>query len=1109
MTMAKLPINLGKILFLALVIGLVMTQGTPAAISDGLVGYWPFDEGLGGGTADLISGYNGKLGGNTVWIDSALSGLPGYALRFAGGSSEMGDHVQINEIFDGQDIPAVLMPTTAVSVSAWARCDDFAASQYGAVFFCSHYTSDITAGYCLYTHPSGWRWKVATASGTHYNDYAANTDQWYHLVLTYDGAYVRFYVDGQEQQNAPATGDIDWDPIPLNCLVGRYNDDNEDFAFLGDVDDVAVWNRALTPSEVQYLYNNGNARAPYTPIISVIPLSVNVSEGGTTDNYAIVLLQEPDQSTVFVTATTDNLGQVKINDANQVILTFTTSNWDVLQSITVAAVPDEEIEGTHSAYIRHLAASDDPAFNDVLISNVTAAISDADLIKIPVGPYVHFSQRGQVTVYWKTETAVPSILRYKIKNGDTQQIEHASAKTEHQLTITGLKPETVYLYNILINDGQTTKSTDLFEFYTAFDAEPGAFPTGTSPYPVDSMTALYEQAAQRILEQADLNKGVCIDYGCGQGRLAYEIAKRSDLRILAFEPNSQNVAQAREFLDQAGIYGKRITVLERDLSTLDFRDYAANLIVSDNMIAQGNCPGTAAEMFRVLRPAGGQAYLGQPLGCPTSLSQTELENWLDTAGLDYTTSQDPNGLWAKLEREPISGSGEWTHFYANPQNTAASTEQNIQNSMKLLWYGQPGPRYIIDRHNRPMSSLYKNGLIVTPGIDGIGEGITWNPPDTSAGRIMAFDAYNGTRYWDVLVPNAARTAIVRDCGWVVLTDDYVYVANEGNCVGLDVKTGEPIVHLQEPNLIPDETRHWGYLAVDGDIIFGTGQKEGASLISHCNAHRWESYRDNMPIATGDYLFAMDRHSGNLLWTYKNISGSVIISPAITIGGDYIYFIESRNPDAISDDLGRVPANVLLAGSYAYLVKVNKNTGSVAQTVPISLPFTNIIFLSYAAADNLVIATGSNRYANIVYEHRAYNSSNLSLSWSSNYDAGRPQVPAYDNHGEQDQHPCIIGHMLYSRYYKVELDNNGNTTAFLLSRGNCGTQSGCDTHLFGRNGNPCMFELPGTSASAVTNDSRPGCWINMIPAGGMLLVPESSSGCTCDYEIQSSMAFVPD
>ena len=54
----------------------------------------------------------------------------------------------------------------------------------------------------------------------------------------------------------------------------------------------------------------------------------------------------------------------------------------------------------------------------------------------------------------------------------------------------------------------------------------------------------------------------------------------------------------------------------------------------------------------------------------------------------------------------------------------------------------------------------------------------------------------------------------------------------------------------------------------------------------------------------------------------------------------------------------------------------------------------------------------------------------------------------------------------------------------------------------------MCDLETGTMGKVTSVSRPGCWINMIPANGMLLIPEASSGCTCDLAIQTSMAFAP-
>lgn len=706
---------------------------------------------------------------------------------------------------------------------------------------------------------------------------------------------------------------------------------------------------------------------------------------------------------------------------------------------------------------------------------------DMNFDDFKAGPYVHFTKKAEVTVYWKTETAVPSVLEYGVGPNLDQTVEDSAPKTDHELTITGLNPETNYNYRIDVNG----LPAETYEFYSAFDFGPEPFPAGASPYPTDSLTSLYEQAAEYIINTSGITKGVCIDYSCGRGRLAYELAKRSDLKIIGFEEDANKVAEARNYLDEAGIYGVRVTVLAASLASLNCRDYSANLIVSDKMIADGNCPGSSTEMFRVLRPAGGVAYLGQPPSCPNSLSQATLESWLSR--LSYNITQDSNGLWANVTRGALDGAGEWTHFYADLANTANSGETNIQNSMKVLWYGQPGPRYITDRHNRPMSSLYKNGTVVTPGIN----------------RIMAFDAYNGCRYWDVAFPESTRAAILRDCGWVALANDYVYVANKDDCVGLDLNTGQPTIYLTTPTVDANKL-NWGYLAVVDDKVFGSGQKDGASLIGHSRANVYDAYYDNKPIATSNYLFCLNRHTGSQLWTYKRTGGSAIINPAIAIGGDYIYFIESRNPNAINDDDGRVTASVLMSGNNEYLVKLNKTTGLEATAKQINLPFEHIVYLSYTADDSLVVAVGSHNDPGCRYEHYAYNLSDLSLAWNSDYYQGSTG----GGHGEQDQHPVIVGSIMYSRYYELNL-SNGNVTPFPLSRGNCGTQSACSTHLFGRKGNPYIYELPAGTPVRMTNETRPGCWINMIPAGGLLLIPESSAGCTCDYPIQTSMAFMPE
>ena len=38
--------------------------------------------------------------------------------------------------------------------------------------------------------------------------------------------------------------------------------------------------------------------------------------------------------------------------------------------------------------------------------------------------------------------------------------------------------------------------------------------------------------------------------------------------------------------------------------------------------------------------------------------------------------------------------------------------------------------------------------------------------------------------------------------------------------------------------------------------------------------------------------------------------------------------------------------------------------------------------------------------------------------------------------------------------------------------------------------------------------RSGCWLGLIPAGGYLLAPETSAGCSCTHAIQTSVGYIP-
>jgi len=73
---------------------------------------------------------------------------------------------------------------------------------------------------------------------------------------------------------------------------------------------------------------------------------------------------------------------------------------------------------------------------------------------------------------------------------------------------------------------------------------------------------------------------------------------------------------------------------------------------------------------------------------------------------------------------------------------------------------------------------------------------------------------------------------------------------------------------------------------------------------------------------------------------------------------------------------------------------------------------------------------------------------------------------------------------------------------------CGTISASANNLFYRADNPALCNLyKNATTQRINFVNRPGCWINIIPAGGLVLIPEASSGCTCEFPLQTSIVYL--
>ena len=131
---------------------------------------------------------------------------------------------------------------------------------------------------------------------------------------------------------------------------------------------------SVTAATLTVTVNDNDTRG-----VTVTPASLPIEEGGTA-TYTVVLGTEPtDTVTVTIVDPTDN-ADVTANPAN---LTFTTSNWETAQTVTVSAAEDgDALQAT--ATVTHTVAGGD--YGGVTASSVDVTVTDDDTPGVTVAP---------------------------------------------------------------------------------------------------------------------------------------------------------------------------------------------------------------------------------------------------------------------------------------------------------------------------------------------------------------------------------------------------------------------------------------------------------------------------------------------------------------------------------------------------------------------------------------------------------------------------------------------------------------------------------------------------------------------------------------------------
>lgn len=763
---------------------------------------------------------------------------------------------------------------------------------------------------------------------------------------------------------------------------------------------------------------------------------------------------------------------------------------------------------------------------EMLVRDLNSKLPNAgdqagDMLKQIADAQAEITKIADIGIQWKQSTQDDGAIlatRDMVFHGGQNRVTGYSSATGERLWRVEIEGEATGIVAVKNHLLVSTSTGRIYDFQDSAIPKSESPTTGNQwvrdPFPVDEWTPIYARAAEEILQLSNIRRGFCLVIGSDEGRLALELASRSDLQIYAVESDAEKVRAARAALAKTGLYGERIVVHQVANDDLPYSNYFANLIVSDTQIRTGRLPANPAAYARLLKPVGGTLALhltSNPSGiAPTA---TQLSEWLESVGLGSEATVRTRGQWNWLERGPLPGAGNWSHQYGNPANTAISSDTRVKGSMGVLWYGDPGPGDMVNRHEGAVGPLATNGRLFVQG-------------ETT---ILAYDAYNGLFLWKHENPNALRTGVFQNQNPANLaaTNDRLYHFVKDECLELDAATGIVLRTLRLPSAQDDDRHEWGYLATDGKLLFGaaTVRKE---------LEQRQRRRGKVTEDATDCLFAIDLATGKHLWTFQ---GNVISHHTIAIGPDRVFFIDSsitseKRAEILREDKSQLE---LLTGKEREIaeqralnadirraVALEASTGKVLWSNPVDVTDCSDIGagggkLSLMYHNDTLLLGGANANGHYWKQFVAGDFSRrrlVALSASQGY-------KRWAKDANYKGRPIIIGEKVLAEPWAFELQSGeqitrenpvtGKPVAWSLMRTghHCGIITGCDSGmLMFRSGDTAFYDLETDAGASHFAGHRLGCWVNAIPANGLIMIPEASAGCVCQFSIASTIVMEP-
>ena len=370
-----------------------------------------------------------------------------------------------------------------------------------------------------------------------------------------------------------------------------------------------------------------------------------------------------------------------------------------------------------------------------------------------------------------------------------------------------------------------------------------------------------EEIAQEILKATQVNGGLIIHIGCGDGKLTAALHAGDQYLVHGLDKKQKNVNQAREYIHSLKKYGP-VSIDHLTGNNLPYIDNLVNLVVSEDL---GFGSISMNEVMRVLCPEG-VAYIRK------------------------------DKIWTKTVKPRPKEIDDWTHYLHDASNNAVAHDSVIAPPERIQWMGSP--RY--SRHHDRMSSI--SGMVTAGGrvFYMFDEASPVSILIQADWALIARDAFNGTILWKRKMGDwhthlwPLKSGPAQLPRRLVTDGDYVYatLSYDGPLEVFDAATGETVRTYEQ-------TKGTEEVILSDGVLFAVVNPR-ASQAEFADPQKFnKGYAAKFWDEGPRTIVALNASTGKVLWTKE----SVVLPITLAANSSQVFFHDGEKIICLDHETG--------------------------------------------------------------------------------------------------------------------------------------------------------------------------------------------------------------